>query len=99
MGSAIRFPRSDLKAANQAVVGHAASAYQALDGLVPPAVRGGLNIALLDILGKATKAPIYRVLGGPTRNKARAITRLTGSPMMNCKAIWRSSSPRVSARF
>jgi galactonate dehydratase len=46
---------------------------------VPPTVRGGLNIALLDIVGKATKAPIYRVLGGPTRNKARAITRLSGS--------------------
>lgn len=69
----------DLKATNQAVVGRAASAYQALDGLVPSSVRGGLNIALLDILGKATNAPIYRVLGGPTRNKARAITRLSGS--------------------
>ena len=41
-------------------------------------MRGGLNIALLDILGKATQAPIYRVLGGPTRNKARAITQLAG---------------------
>jgi galactonate dehydratase len=70
---------SDLKATNQAVVGRAPSGYQALDGLVPSAVRGGLNIALLDIVGKATKAPIYRVLGGPTRNKARAITRLSGS--------------------
>jgi len=70
---------SDLKATNQAVVGRAASAYQALDGLVPLNVRGGLNIALLDIVGKATRAPIYRVLGGPTRNKARAITRLSGS--------------------
>src|SRR6202034_2958454 len=70
---------SDLKATNQAVVGRAPSAYQALDGLVPPAARGGLNIALLDIVGKATKAPIYRVLGGPTRNKARAIKRLNGS--------------------
>jgi galactonate dehydratase len=70
---------SELKATNQAVVGRAASSYQALHGLVPAPVRGGLNIALLDILGKATKAPIYRVLGGPTRNKARAIARLAGS--------------------
>lgn len=70
---------ADLKAANQAVVGRAASSYQVLDGLVPANVRGGLNIALLDIVGKATKAPIYRVLGGPTRNKARAIARLSGS--------------------
>jgi galactonate dehydratase len=70
---------SDLKATNQALAGRAASAYQALDGLVPATMRGGLNIALLDILGKATQAPIYRVLGGPTRNKARAITRLSGT--------------------
>jgi galactonate dehydratase len=70
---------TDVKATNRAIVGRAASAFQALDGLVPAAARGGLNIALLDILGKATKAPIYRVLGGPTRNKARAITRLSGS--------------------
>jgi galactonate dehydratase len=70
---------SDLKATNQALAGRAASSYQALDGLAPLAVRGGLNIALLDLLGKATQAPIYRLLGGPTRNKARAITRLSGA--------------------
>ncbi len=70
---------SDLRATSRAVVGRAASSYQVLDGLVPTTVRGGLNIALLDIVGKATQAPVYRVLGGPTRNKARAITRLSGS--------------------
>jgi galactonate dehydratase len=70
---------AELKATNQAIAGRAATSYQALDALAPAAVRGGLNIALLDIVGKATKAPIYRVLGGPTRNKARAITLLSGA--------------------
>lgn len=70
---------TDLQRTNQAIVGRAATAYQALDSLVPANLRGGLNIALLDIVGKATSAPIYRVLGGPTRNKARAIAQLSGS--------------------
>jgi galactonate dehydratase len=87
---------SELKATNQVVVGRAPSAYEALNTLAPPAVRGGLNIALLDILGKATKAPIYRVLGGPTRNKARAITRLNGS---SDDALQRDLEKKITAGF
>jgi galactonate dehydratase len=30
-------------------------------------------------VGKAAKAPIFRLLGGPTRNKARALVHLTGT--------------------
>src|SRR5665213_1593087 len=50
----------ELKATADAVTGRAASSYEVLDPLVPPAVRGALNMALLDTLGKATNAPVYR---------------------------------------
>jgi galactonate dehydratase len=70
---------ADLKATSEAVLGRSASAYEALRPLVPRNAQAALDMALLDILGKATKAPVYRVLGGPTRNKARAIVRLAGN--------------------
>lgn len=60
--------------------GRPASAYeairQALDSV--PAVQGAVNVALLDILGKQAKAPVYQVLGGPTRTRVRVMARLTG---------------------
>jgi galactonate dehydratase len=69
----------DIKATHAVVAGRPASAYETLRPLVPSNVQGGLDMALLDILGKATRAPVYRVLGGPTRTKARAIVRLAGT--------------------
>src|SRR5262249_19007323 len=57
-----------------------ASAYQvAWEHLAhAPALRAGVDIALLDILGQQTKAPVYQVLGGPTRFKARTVAQLAG---------------------
>lgn len=40
--------------------------------------RAAVNIALLDLLGKSTRAPLCEVLGGPTRDKARAMAVLGG---------------------
>src|SRR4051794_29595629 len=39
-------------------------------------IQGAANMALLDIVGQAAKAPVYQVLGGPTRNRARALAPL-----------------------
>lgn len=61
------------------LVGKPAYAYEALTPMAPAPAQGGLNMALLDIVGKMTNAPVYRVMGGPTRFEARAIARLTGS--------------------
>lgn len=43
-----------------------------------PESRAAANIALMDILGKSAKAPLYEALGGPTRNKARAMAVVDG---------------------
>ena len=43
-----------------------------------PTARAAANVALLDILGKSVQAPLYEVLGGPTRKKARAMAVVEG---------------------
>ena len=44
-----------------------------------PASRAAVNIAIHDILGKTSEAPLYEVLGGPTRHKARAMAVMEGA--------------------
>lgn len=71
---------ADLAKATQIVTGKPATAYEVIrQQLLPlPGLQAAVNVALLDILGKKAKAPIYRVLGGPTRFKARVSAALEG---------------------
>jgi galactonate dehydratase len=70
-----------LALAKQAAVGQAATSYEVIGRQLAanPGMQAAVGMALLDIVGKYTKAPVYQVLGGPTRNKARALTLLDGA--------------------
>ena len=44
-----------------------------------PAMEAAVNNAMLDLLARSRKIPIYQFLGGPTRFKARVLARLDGA--------------------
>ena len=45
----------------------------------PAGLMAALNMAMLDVAGRSVNAPVYQVLGGPTRNKCRALVALDGA--------------------
>lgn len=56
------------------------SAYDVLTRkLAGDPVQAAANMALLDLAGKAAKVPVFQLLGGPTRNKVRALARVSDS--------------------
>jgi galactonate dehydratase len=82
----------DAKALEREWLGKSATLYAAIDRSSPLA--GALDMAMLDILGKASKAPAFRVLGGPTRHKVRAFAA-SESGGFSAVAI---SAPKPAAR-
>src|ERR1019366_1193343 len=71
-GECAQASEQDAAALEKTWIGRPATMYAAIDGSSP--LSGALDMAMLDILGKACRAPVYRVLGGPTRYKIRTFT-------------------------
>ena len=71
-GECASAPQRDAKDLEKEWIGRPATLYAAIDR--SSLLAGALDMALLDILGKACRTPVYRVLGGPTRHKVRAFT-------------------------
>jgi len=71
---------AEIDRAKKTIIGHPATAFEVTAPLLAdsPTARAALNIAMLDVVGQATKAPIFQVLGGPTRSKARALVAIAG---------------------
>jgi galactonate dehydratase len=79
-GECSRVSNAELAPLRGAIQGKEASGFETIRTslTVSPSTLAGLEMAMLDTLGKFAKAPVYQVLGGPTRNKARALARIEG---------------------
>jgi len=79
-GECAALPATEFAVAKKALIGRAATEFEVTAPLLAdvPTARAALNIAMLDVVGKATHAPIFQVLGGPTRYKARALVAIAG---------------------
>ena len=79
-GECSRLSPAELTVLRSAIQGKEASSFESIRrGLtVSSAALAGLDMAMLDLVGKFTNAPVYQVLGGPTRNQARALVRVEG---------------------
>lgn len=79
-GECSQLSASDLSGLRAAIQGREASSFESIRRgltLSRPAL-AALDMAMLDLVGKFTNAPVYQVLGGPTRNQARALARIEG---------------------
>lgn len=68
---------ASLARARSAVIGQEATRYDYLTRLFAgDSISAALNMALLDLAGKRANVPVFQLLGGPTRNKVRALAPL-----------------------
>jgi galactonate dehydratase len=84
------------------VLHHWQALYQAFwkGGPVLQSALAGVEIALWDLKGKALGVPVYEVLGGPVRERARAYTHVRRPGAVEGERVnmwWEQGSPEASA--
>lgn len=80
-GECGRIAAADLDTAKQALNGIGSAAYEVAWRRLTavPALRPAIDMALVDIAARQSKAPAYQLLGGPTRSKCRLYVPLEGA--------------------
>jgi len=88
-----------LRSAAGALLNQSASAYTVIEKSLAADLAPAAVMAMLDCLGKHSKAPVYQVLGGPTRFKVRAMALVNNaSEVKQARALGhRSFSLRIPA--
>jgi galactonate dehydratase len=76
-GECTQITPASLELAKAAAIGQEPSRYDVLTRqLSRDPIAAAVNMAMLDLYGQESKAPVFQLLGGPTRFKVRAMTTL-----------------------
>jgi galactonate dehydratase len=80
-GECVRVSPADIETARKAILGRPATSYSVTLTRTP--LDGAVTTAMIDITARVAQTPAYRLLGGPTRAKVRALASLAGATITN----------------